>query len=673
MPQTFSEFFAMAVQYMSPAIAFAVVLAALLAAFALYYLNHVPAPARPMGEDGAPLPSPRFTFVSPRVPLTRQDRRLCLILTLTYAATAFFHLGSFRAPQSTLDFKQTGTVEFELSQVCYITSLRYFPSLGTGAYNVEISSDGSHWSTLWARKDDPDDPDKVTGYYWADAEGYSPSYALPQGYNDLFKWKTITFDNPQNVKYVRMTPRAERDTLQLAELAFYSDTGESRDPQGLLSISPASPENRDSEDILVTGADPLFDERDTVPAQSNWYNSAYFDEIYHPRTALEHIENFHPYETTHPPLGKLIIGLGIRLFGMTPFGWRFMGTLFGVLMLPILYVFLKNFFGKSLIAVCGVILFATDFMHLTQTRIATIDTYAVFFILGAYFFLYRWLSLPRQATVKQGALPLFLSGLLFGIGAASKWTVLYAGAGMAVLYLLNLIFRWRDWKEEGAPPYWPWAGKTILLSVLFFVVIPVCIYTASYYPYALDRGDTSLKAIIDVMLANQKHMFTYHQGVTTPHPYQSKWWMWLLDARPILYYMSDGAGTNTRFAAFLNPLLCWGGLLALFLVARRLWQKRDGKALFILIGYLSQLVPWIPISRPTFNYHYFPAVPFLVFALCYLFYDLSELRPSKWRRWVLGLTGGSAALYVAFYPVLVGLTIPTWYSTALRWFPSWPF
>ena len=67
-------------------------------------------------------------------------------------------------------------------------------------------------------------------------------------------------------------------------------------------------------------------------------DSSYFDEIYHPRTALEHLNEIYPYEVSHPPLGKLIMGIGIRAFGMTPFGWRFMGTLLGVLMLPILYI-----------------------------------------------------------------------------------------------------------------------------------------------------------------------------------------------------------------------------------------------------------------------------------------------------------------------------------------------
>lgn len=157
------------------------------------------------------------------------------------------------------------------------------------------------------------------------------------------------------------------------------------------------------------------------------------------------MEGVYPYEVSHPPLGKLIIGLGIRVFGMTPFGWRFMGTLFGVCMLPILYVFLKNLFGRTAVAACGTCLFAFDFMHLTQTRIATIDTYGVFFILLMYFFLYRYLTLPAGTPFLRGALPLFLSGLFWGIGAASKWTVIYGAAGLAVLYFIGLHAKWRAW------------------------------------------------------------------------------------------------------------------------------------------------------------------------------------------------------------------------------------
>ena len=63
-----------------------------------------------------------------------------------------------------------------------------------------------------------------------------------------------------------------------------------------------------------------------MPEYQSYLNSTYFDEIYHARTACENIEGVYPYEISHPPLGKLIIAIGIELFGMTPFGWRFSGV-----------------------------------------------------------------------------------------------------------------------------------------------------------------------------------------------------------------------------------------------------------------------------------------------------------------------------------------------------------
>ena len=164
--------------------------------------------------------------------------------------------------------------------------------------------------------------------------------------------------------------------------------------------------------LVITSADApeLCDEQEHVPDAASFMNSSYFDEIYHVRTAIEHQKDIWPYEVSHPPLGKLIIGIGISLFGVTPFGWRFMGTLFGVLMLPVMYVFLKKLFGGKVVPVLGTVIFAADFMHYVQTRIATIDTYAVFFILLMYLFMYLWCEDGKKRY-------LALSGLFFGIGA----------------------------------------------------------------------------------------------------------------------------------------------------------------------------------------------------------------------------------------------------------------
>ena len=681
----------------------------------------------------------RLTLTLPRHPMEAGDILPVLLLTAVYAATAFFQLGDLSVPQSVVRFQQGDCYEFSYEQPITVDKLSFYTSLGTGNYTLEWETQDGTW--LRVRPEQP--------------------------YNSLLKWKALdlTADVDQNgleikadnnnegsealgpitASRFRLTassaPREEG--LWLAELALWSG--------GTACPVP---------DRVDEGAAALFDEHGLWSAKSTYMNSSYFDEIYHPRTALEHLNNVYPYEVSHPPLGKLIISLGIMMFGMVPFGWRFMGTLFGVLMVPVLYIFLKNLFGRTSVALCGTALFTFDFMHLVQTRIATIDTYGVFFILVSYYFMYRWLAVPAGKKLRHYIPPLFLSGLFWGIGCASKWTVVYAGAGLALLWLLGMIFKFGDWQDaerdarlaeaparvrrevtealfqETTPPWerpqvpsfavHVWG--TIGLSVVFFVLIPVCIYTLSYFPYALARGseggflgmareslawpftrlpehmarlseyleglaaegkapglpdriDGFFQVIpgssanpVDQMLKNQHFMFTYHQGVHSPHPYESYWYQWIFDGRPILYYRDlDVPGVKSLFASFNNPLVSWAGLLAFFGVAVQTVRNKCGRGLFILIAVLSQFVPWLAIGRTLFAYHYFPTVLFLCFAIAYLMDGMMKRRRAGYRLAVYGFTGCAVGLYAIFYPELIGIYVPTWYAQYfLRWFPSWP-
>ena len=573
----------------------------------------------------------RFTFCAVLHPMEWKDALPLLLLTAVYAVTAFWSLGNTSAPQSFLQLQEGETVTFTARETFSLSRVEYYTGLWTGSYRLEFSPDGVNWTSVELEQD------YAHLFYWREAE------ELPEG-------------NP-SARYFRLTADCSTQ-IELGELALFDQDGK------LVSVIPDE------------GAAPLFDEQDLVPDAPHWTNSAYFDEIYHARTALEHLRDISPYENSHPPLGKLIISLGIWLFGMTPFGWRFMGTLFGVLMVPLLYVFLKNLFGKTSIALCGTALFTFDFMHLTQTRIATIDSYGVFFILAMFFFLYRYLALPAGTPFHKCALPLFLSGLMFGLGAASKWIVIYGGAGMAVLYFLGLYWKCRDWPQDRrAPSRGAWVCKTILFSLLCFVLIPAVIYVASYLPIAHADKVEDWQGLLKLVWDNQVFMFTYHSGVDTPHPYSSRWYQWLLDIRPILYYMvnEEAAGFTTRFASFNNPIVSWGGLAALVVTAVQTVRRRCGKGLFIVVGFLAQFIPWILITRITFAYHYFPSILFLCLALTYVMNDLAE-SGRRWKPAVYGLTGSVVGLYALFYPALVGIRVPTWFmKTFIRWFPSWPF
>ena len=130
---------------------------------------------------------------------------------------------------------------------------------------------------------------------------------------------------------------------------------------------------------------------------------------------------------------------------------------------------------------------------------------------------------------------------------------------------------------------------------------------------------------------------------------------------------------KSLFASFNNPLVSWMGLLAFFGVAVQAVRRKCGKGLFILIAILSQFVPWLPIGRILFAYHYFPTVLFLCFAIAYLMDDMMARKRRGYHLAVYGFTGYAAALYAVFYPELIGLYMPYWYSLYfLRWFPSWP-
>lgn len=565
-----------------------------------------------------------------RTPIPRRTSRRggigIAVLTAVYAVAAFTGLGSARDPQHFCTLEAGESATLALDGVHSIGTVWYYTGLYTGEYTLAYSDDG------------------IT---------YTAAGTMPQGYADLFKWlQPQPADTaPATAAYVRITASAH---LELGEFALYDPQGERIAVREI--TGPAS-------------AAALCDEADTVPASSTYYNSSYFDEIYHARTAYEHLRGVYPYEVSHPPLGKELLALGIRLFGMTPLGWRCMGALFGVAMLPLMWDLLRRMFRDDRVALCGTALLTFDFMHLTQTRIATIDSFATLFILLMYLLLYRYFT---EGKLRH----LAACGIAFGVGAATKWTCLYAGAGLGVLWALHWVLQGVQAHRDGdGRRYVRRLLGNIGFCLVFFVLVPGMIYYASYYPYGAARGLHGpgmyfTREYAAIVLENQRFMFTYHAGLVATHPYASRWWQWLLDLRPILYYLSYGDGTVSTIGALVNPLLCWGGLLALPVLAYRAW-KRDRTALFILVSYLAQVLPWVFISRLTFEYHYFAATLFLVLALGYVF---DRLRQRGSFGIVYTFTAASGALFALFYPVLTGVTVTRSYAwNVLKWLPDWPF
>ena len=589
--------------------------------------------------------------------LERKDWIWMGAITLVYALVALYQLGEMKGPETAWQPAAAGQSFFvDLGQVKQLDRINSFGGVGTGKFKYEFSQNGTDWDNVMEI-----DSSHVAVFTWT-----SQPAAL-------------------QARYIKLT--AVQAGFSMHEIAIYG-------PSNKIPLPIVGINDEQAKDAKRGSVQLLFDEQQLAKVDATFMNGSYFDEIYHARTAYEHLEHIVAYENTHPPLGKLIIALGIKLFGLNPFGWRIAGTLFGIAMLPLMYVFARRLFNSSVYAGLATALFAADFMHFTQTRIATIDVYGVFFIMMMFYFMHKYYSLSFY-RVKLGVtfLPLFLAGLFFGIGVASKWIVLYGGAGLAVMLGLSLLARYREYAAAKRVLYkaktpdlslnhdrlrhiikvFPrYTFITLAVCLVFYIVIPLAIYALSYIPVltVMDEGYT-VKSFIDY----QKHMFSYHSHLVSTHPFSSSWWEWPFMKRPVWYYSGDNMaeGMKSTIVAMGNPLIWWAGIFAM---AATIWIsiKRRDKAMYpVWIAFLAQYVPWMLVPRLTFLYHYFAMVPFIILSLVYIFKVIEEKRPGF--KLVRNLfLAASILLFIVFYPALSGMTVKSWYvEHLLRWFPSWLF
>ena len=421
------------------------------------------------------------------------------------------------------------------------------------------------------------------------------------------------------------------DKAQIMEIVCLNDAGE-----------PVLPAN-------AADYPQLFDEQELFIREPTYYDETMFDEVYHGRTAYEFLHGLSIYENTHPPLGKSIISIGIALFGMNPFGWRFMCALFGTLLIPLMYLFARKIFCRTDIACLSAVLLGTAFMNTTLSRIATIDILVAFFSMLMFFGMYGYIqALSENKPMWQQRLWLLSGGISMGLAVAIKWTGVYAAAGIAVLFfwfLLEYIGGIKGIKEHRS-----FLVKTGLWCVLCFIVIPFGIYTLSYLPFVKAYPD---KGLFGHMIANAALMLSYHSSCVFDHPYSSEWYQWLYGSKPLAdsrVYFADG--TVSVVMTFLNPLLAVGGLIAL-LHQFYLWKRKHcRRALFLIISYASMLLPWLFVHRTVFVYQYFISSLILVLMIGN---SVSVSRHRK--RNILVLSGIGIALYVLYYPVLTGQSI----------------
>jgi predicted membrane-bound dolichyl-phosphate-mannose-protein mannosyltransferase/Gpi18-like mannosyltransferase len=645
----------------------------------------------------------RTALLSPadaRLRLTVRDYAIMAATAILYAVLAFANLGSTVAPQTAwVSTSAAEQVVFELDHAQHF-KLLYYAGVSYADFSVSVSDDGVTWS-----KDYPCEMREGLCYRWNYAVTAQDLGAGAVDYDD---------NNPDNIlwltgKYLRVN--AEGAGLNLWEIVLRGTDGV-RIPVTLTGHTGAK-------NVLDTPKPPdnLIDEQTTLTGEPGWFNGTYFDEIYHARTAYEHLHGLSPYETTHPPLGKLLMAAGVALFGMTPFGWRFAGALTGVLMLPALYLLVKQLTRKRGLATFAMLLFAFDLMHFTQTRIATIDSFPVLFIILSTLCMSRYLMAdafavpvgahesgkPRALTKPflKTLIPLALGGLFMGLSIASKWIGLYSAVGLAAMFAVAVYRQLRtgfvafdiDLTEEMTASQRLrvlWARRLTLRRVLltcaacvvFFIAIPALIYYLSYIPYLSPSGPVTVERIIKA----QEGMLAYHStpGLGMDHPFNSPWWQWPFILKPMWFCQDkfEPTGFASTIMCMGNPLIfyvgavCMAAVFALFIGKHlrfkgglRLRQGDGNLTLALLVlGFLTQYLPWVLVPRSMYIYHYFASVPFIILATTVVF-DLIPWPKAK-KRAMIVYVALAAGFFALFYPYASGLLTPTSWLDWLKWFPK---
>ena len=609
-----------------------------------------------------------------------RDWAIMLALTLAYAVVGFAGLGATDAPQTGYVSTQAEeSVVLDLGQVRKDFRIYYYGGISDTQFSFAVSDDG---------------------------EEFSHEYDAFFGRGECFKWQAlrapvytdgeVTGANGDMTtvsgRYLRVTFKGAASALW--EVAAVDQNGAAYPVTG--STAHGAREGR--------GDNPakLVDEQDTVPLKPTYMNSMYFDEIYHARTGYEHANSLYTYETTHPPLGKVFMSWCIDLMGMTPFAWRFAGALTGVLMIPAMYLLAKQLLGGTLYAFLCAFLMSVDCMHFTQTRIATIDSFPVLFIMLMFLCMARWTRMSFYHTsLKRTFIPLALSGAFMGLAISSKWIGCYSAVGLAVLFFARFYTLWRqsiyaaahrdeDPRFAHAADVFPRYGLyTILACCVFFVLVPVIIYCLSYIPYLSAYGEVKLNMqTIGRLIDAQIYMFEYHKDLVAEHYFASPWYEWPVIAKPMWYYSADfkGAGMASSILAFGNPAVWWTGLAGILFVlgysvyrnalpALRVIPGRDDdidRAMPVMVvGFLSAYLPWVLISRLTFIYHYFASVPFIILATAQGFKVMMRERPKAAKALMAALCVLALALFIVFYPLASGIEVPRAWCDAVSWFDNW--
>ena len=299
-----------------------------------------------------------------------------------------------------------------------------------------------------------------------------------------------------------------------------------------------------------------------------------------------------PSMVVHPEVGKWLIALGEKAFGMDPFGWRIAAAVVGALMVLVMCRLARRLTGSTALGCVAGLLLSFDGLHFVLSRLALLDIFLAFFMLCGVACIVNdrdW-HRARLAALVDGQVPrdswgpvrgllfrpwLVLGGISFGLALGTKWTAIYPMAAFGLL-----VFVWSGGARKSFGVRWARLRAVLTDGVPAFVQLVVVAgfvyvatwtgwlvhaddyekaYSESQYARFVDEGETcDDKPVLDdnqwptakepdasgpgELVQSLRSLWYYHEDVYTfhthflncsTHHYSSKPSGWLLINRPV--------------------------------------------------------------------------------------------------------------------------------------------
>ncbi len=222
------------------------------------------------------------------------------------------------------------------------------------------------------------------------------------------------------------------------------------------------------------------------------------------------IWNADPSMVVHPEVGKWLIALGEKAFGMDPFGWRISAAVVGALMVLVMVRLAKRVTGSTALGLVAGLLLSFDGLHFVLSRLALLDIFLAFFVLCAVTCLVIDRDWVRARIAREAARDdpdglvrsprawgpvrpvlvrpwLLLGGVCFGLALGTKWTAAFPLAAFGIL-----VWLWSAGARRSVGVRWPVLRSALVDGLPAFVqlvLVAFLVYVATWSGWLANAGE----------------------------------------------------------------------------------------------------------------------------------------------------------------------------------------